>query len=173
MAKVKNAARVEKDVKSRILEAKNNKAFMNAAAKIIETEMKKSLVSGVGVDGKDLPELKASTRDYREYLTGTPTKISRNYGGSSFSNITLSGQLVSSLVAKFIGKGKIEITAEGEHLPYKDQDGDNIGRTVENKIIVDGLEKRGWKILGVTEKAQERVFTRFKKFLRSKRRKGE
>lgn len=80
------------------------------------------------------------------------------------SNITFTGQLLNSIKAFFEGS-TITIKPTGMHRGYKQIRGGR-SKSVENEVIAEGLESRGYKFLGVDDKTEKKIKTEITRFIR-------
>jgi len=139
---------------------------MDKVAKTMRAELLSSIREGNGGDDKPLPTLKNSTINKRGQLSRYNRTAARYQ--QAFSNATFSGQFVRSLSVSFLSKGLFIFKYTGVHKGYFNEDGTQ-GDAVSNQVIYSELKGRGWKLTGVTKKAQNRIKNQFIRFIRRKK----
>lgn len=100
----------------------------------------------------------------RDYLLkhNTPSEF---FLGSFKSNLTFTGKLLESVGFKVDApNGLVKVDVDGNHHGYKT--GSGRGDSVPNKTIVEGLEKRGFVFLVVSDQLRKRVNVLTKRFIR-------
>ena len=108
---------------------------------------------------KSLPLLKESTIFNRmsiaRYNTTHPTYE------EGLSNLTLTGQLLDSLVHKIIGRGQISVGVSGVHNGYKRKNGGR-GKDIPNVKIKGYLEEKGFVIYNESVENNKTIKSRVK-----------
>lgn len=85
------------------------------------------------------------------------------------ANLSITGQLVDGITYKIEAKNStIVITAEGDHKPYKDKNGNDIGKTIKNKTLFKYLEEKGFTVFVSSEKLEQKIQKKIKEELRRK-----
>lgn len=146
-------------------------AEMEGVAKIMKSELISNYKQGLGADGNPFPVLKNSTINSR----GQIARYNRTLGRFSayLSNITITGEFVRSfrtLAVKtpILKLRRFEMFFTGVHKGYKGADGER-GNAVDNSTIHGNLKSLGYDLTGVTKKAQNRIKTRFIRFIKRKK----
>ena len=55
------------------------------------------------------------------------------------------------------GPGKLKLYFKGFHLPYKNEDGENIGKRITNEKLAEYVAEQGRPIVGVRPAIERRV----------------
>ena len=169
MAKVKNTKAIERRLKKLAKEFKNDNRELQKASKTIQNELRISLRAGVKPDGELMAPISTKWSNRRDDLAEV-NKTSKFYRPNSLnSNATFTGDFVRKIVAIVKGN-KIVLFGKGKHKGYKGLRGKKIkGSNAKISDIILSFADRGDILLGVTEKAKERITEQFKRFLNRKR----
>lgn len=135
--------------------------FLAKVGEIVKTDITIRSRKGIGYDDKPFPSLQDSTIDHREYLE---TKITTHeLFKPEKSNATISGQLIDSIqyIVSVFSK-KVTIKPFGQHKPYLK------GKQISNQKIMEYLAKKGWSIMGISQKTKDKIAVEYKRFLRRK-----
>ena len=170
--KVLNVGKVTKALEAKFSSWTKDEAEMDSVATIMRSELVANLRDGYGSDDTPLPSLKSSTIKKRAELERAGNKTHSSYF-DSFSNATFSGKLVQALKVTairtaYLGRRQFWFQYLGTHQGYKQRNG-TVSKSVANSEIAQGLSSRGWKLTGVTKKAENRIRTRFIRFIRRKK----
>lgn len=172
MAKVifnkKQLKKITANLNKRFDEFTSDKEELDKAGKIILREIKANSQQGVGYDGKSLPALSSSWDERRKRLA-TVNKTGRFYSSSpARSTVTFLGDTMKKLKYAISGN-KIEVFGEGKHKKIKGIRGKPLKGSNSNiSDILKGLIDKGYKILGVSDKAKEQIKTNFIRYIRRK-----
>lgn len=160
---VKNSRIVAKNLEKTIEGFLVDTRSMLAVAKVFETELKGELESAATQEGK---KRKSSTILANKSLSKR-NKTSKYYS-DYLSNIHFTGQLVSSIFARWRGKkGKVEMDVTGIRKRLVGKKGNKLGGIVRNTSVRKGLEDMGWRVLFVpTKKAPKRIVNILKRYIR-------
>lgn len=169
---VKNVSRVLKSVEKLFDEATKREEFLikirDFAVKRIQAETRKG--KDLSQDGALQPDLSDFSVAIRGLVASGKWKMrpgpGRPFFRADFSNLTLSGQMLSSLVGFMRARlGVIEITVEGKRDPIefvvaktgKVVNFRNKDQITTNKGLVRSLADRGRTFLGMDRKGVERI----------------
>jgi hypothetical protein len=131
-------------------------------------EIKANSRQGVGFDGENLPSLSKEWDERRKRLA-TVNSTSRFYNSSpAKSTVSFLGDTINKLKYRIEGS-RITIFGEGNHKRVKGIRVNFLeGSNSPISDILAGLKKKGYKILGVSDKAREQIRTNFIRFIRRK-----
>ena len=151
---------------SEIQKGFNNRALLEPVSKIAISDMQREARSTRGFDKEGNREKLPSISDEWVERRKKLSKVNTTTGVYSpkRSNLSFTGQLLDSLKAKFSGS-KITISPTGTRTPYKNLKGGQ-SRSVENKIVAEGLQKRGFRFLGVDKKTKKKIKAEMIRFIR-------
>ena len=143
----------------------NQREVLSKAADIAINDIK-----GNAREGKPVVDNKVSSFPSLDdkYITRRKRLASVNETDSVYSpkrsNLTFTGQLLNSLKATFKG-AIITISPTGKRRPYKLIKG---GRTksVENKIVAEGLQDRGFKFLSIGRSTKKKIKSEITRIIR-------
>lgn len=169
MSKVKNTKAIEQRVRRLAKEFKNDNRELKKAAKIVQNELRISLREGIKPDGNIMATISTEWSNRRDDLAEV-NRTSKFYKPNSLnSNATFTGDLVRKIVAIVKGN-KIELFGKGRHKGYRGIKGKKLeGSNAKISDIIKGFADRGDILLGVTEKAKQRIRNQFIRFLKRKR----
>lgn len=172
MAKVKINSRqlkkITKNLQKRFDDFTEDKKELNKAGEIILREIKANSRQGVGYDGESLPSL-SSSWDKRRKRLASVNNTSRFYDSSpARSTVSFLGDTINKLKYRIEG-AKIEVFGEGNHRRIKGIRVNFLeGSNSPISDILSGLKEKGYKILGVSDKARDQIRTNFIRFIRRK-----
>lgn len=131
-----------------------------------QTRRGKSAITGSGF----LP-LKKKWIDIRTDIINHSPTIIHKAASPKRSNLTLSGQLISSIRHKITGRGRVKFYFDGDHRPYsvmrKVRNGSSslttgtgvrtIGETIKNSDLATYVEEQGRPFFGIRPQIEKRV----------------
>jgi hypothetical protein len=161
--------RISKNITKRFDEFTEDSTELQKAGEIVVREIKANSRQGVGFDGEDFPSLKTGPGSWSERRDRLATVNSTNrFYKPSFSNATFMGDTINAIKARIQGK-LIVLFGDGNHRRMKGIRVKFIqGSDAPISDILKGLSERGWKILGVSDKAKEQIRNNFIRFIRRK-----
>lgn len=168
MAKIridkKSFRRVQRNIQKQFKAFTEDKTELDRAGQIIVTQIKAETREGVGFDGESFPTLAGSTIERRQALA-TVNNTSRFFRAGR-SNATFLGDTVNKITHKLSGRA-IVLLGKGKHRKVK---GIRVrfleGSDAPTQDILNNLASLGYNILGVSERAKERIIVRFRRFIR-------
>lgn len=165
MVRIKNIDAIRRKIEEKIEDFKKSDDEMKKVAKMIRNTIVSDTREYKTFEGKDVKSTSITTAwlNRKFSLATGGLDVHGKASGTNKSNMTFTGALIRSI--KAIVKGvKIELFFDGDHSPYNKG-----GKTVDNSKIYLGLIKQGFNpILGVSEKAKNRIKKQFRDFLRRK-----
>ncbi len=108
-------------------------------------------------------------RDRKKKLSGSNPPLDGPAGSGKLARLVFTGQWIKSfihLIKKVEGKNVIEIGPSGQHQPYVNAEGKNVGKVVDNEVIGKGQLAQGRNWLGVTERTQKTLVSIVRTYIR-------
>lgn len=165
MARIRfDSLKFSKGLNKKFEEFVNDPKELDKAGQIITREIKADSRDGVGYDSKSFPSISSKTIKRRSALS----KMNRTnrFFSATKSNITFMGDTVNGITHKVKGR-YLEIFGKGRHKRIRGVRGKYLkGSNAKISDILKGLNDLGFKILGVSNKAEKRIAIQFKRWLR-------
>lgn len=151
--------RIAADVESRFAKVIASREMKEKISDLVIGDIQKQTRAGKSItDNSSLPPLSSAWKKRRAVIAQS-IKTGEGFSPNK-SNLTLSGQLLESLKARFSAR-TISIAPEGIHKPYRvtGRNGkrSTLGRAIPNKQLAVYLEEKGFGFIGLRPEINNRI----------------